>query len=145
TRSSDPSSRSSSATSSSPRSSISCETPVRHREVRGDRRGILMSTPERRPTRTPGEVILAVEDLRVVFGDREVLRGVNLEVRRGETLVSLGGSGSGKSTLLRTMIGALEPTGGRVLLFGEDLHQASEAEVDHLRRRFGILFQSGAL
>ncbi|HLU49953.1 MAG TPA: ABC transporter ATP-binding protein, partial [Planctomycetota bacterium] len=53
--------------------------------------------------------------------------------------------GSGKSTLLRTMIGALEPTGGRVLLFGEDLHQASEAEVDHLRRRFGILFQSGAL
>lgn len=100
---------------------------------------------EPRKKRAPGEVVLAVEDLKVVFGDREVLRDVNLEVRRGETLVILGGSGSGKSTLLRSMIGALEPTAGRIVVFGNDVYEISANDLDLLRQRFGILFQSGAL
>ncbi|MFM8733557.1 MAG: ABC transporter ATP-binding protein, partial [Phycisphaerales bacterium] len=74
-----------------------------------------------------------------------VLAGLDLEVRRGETLVVMGGSGCGKSTLLRLMIGSLQPTQGAIRLFGQDIGRTSEQELDGVRRRFGILFQSGAL
>jgi phospholipid/cholesterol/gamma-HCH transport system ATP-binding protein len=74
-----------------------------------------------------------------------VLAGLDLKVRRGETLVIMGGSGCGKSTLLRLMIGAITPTRGKIRLFGEDIAVAGESELDALRRRFGILFQSAAL
>ena len=96
-------------------------------------------------SRRSGEAVIRVEDVQVVFGSRPVLKGVNLEVRRGETLVILGGSGSGKSTLLRAMIGASPPASGRISLLGIDVYGASADELDELRKRFGILFQSGAL
>jgi phospholipid/cholesterol/gamma-HCH transport system ATP-binding protein len=79
------------------------------------------------------------------YGGRAVLRGVDLEVRRGETMVILGGSGDGKSTLLRLMIGSIPPDEGRIEVLGRDLAQLDEAGLDDLRKRFGILFQSGAL
>jgi phospholipid/cholesterol/gamma-HCH transport system ATP-binding protein len=79
------------------------------------------------------------------FGKQTVLSGLDLKVRRGETLVVMGGSGCGKSTLLRLMIGAIAPTRGRIRLFGEDIAKVDESRLDALRRRFGILFQSGAL
>jgi phospholipid/cholesterol/gamma-HCH transport system ATP-binding protein len=79
------------------------------------------------------------------FGSQTVLTGLDLKIRRGETLVIMGGSGCGKSTLLRLMIGAITPTRGKIRLFGEDIAVASESNLDSLRRRFGILFQSAAL
>ncbi|HAU38563.1 MAG TPA: ABC transporter ATP-binding protein [Phycisphaerales bacterium] len=92
-----------------------------------------------------GQAILRVTDLVKRFDGRAVLDGVNLEVRPGETLVVMGGSGCGKSTLLRHMIGSMRPDEGRVELFGHDLAELSEDRMDLLRKRFGILFQSGAL
>jgi phospholipid/cholesterol/gamma-HCH transport system ATP-binding protein len=79
------------------------------------------------------------------FDGRAVLQGVNLEVLRGETMVIMGGSGSGKSTLLRLIIGSLRPDEGSINVLGEDLCKATPSVMDEVRKRFGILFQSGAL
>ncbi|MEI6474289.1 MAG: ABC transporter ATP-binding protein, partial [Planctomycetota bacterium] len=91
------------------------------------------------------EVVIEVDDLLMQFGSQTVLTGLDLKVRRGETLVIMGGSGCGKSTLLRLMIGAITPTRGKIRLFGEDIAAASESDLDAVRKRFGILFQSAAL
>jgi phospholipid/cholesterol/gamma-HCH transport system ATP-binding protein len=91
------------------------------------------------------DVVIEVDDLLMQFGAQTVLSGLDLKVRRGETLVVMGGSGCGKSTLLRLMIGAINPTRGRIRLFGEDIAAIDENRLDAVRRRFGILFQSGAL
>lgn len=91
------------------------------------------------------EVILRVENLHKSFDGRAILRGVNLEVHRGETVVVMGGSGCGKSTLLRQMIGVEGPDEGRVEVFGQDLALVSDEGLSEIRKRFGILFQSGAL
>lgn len=102
-------------------------------------------------SRSPGpdaparEVVIRVRDLHVRFGGRPVLEGVNLDVYRGETLVILGGSGSGKSTLLRTMIGAQEPYAGAVEVLGRRIYEVPEDELATVKKRFGVLFQSGAL
>ncbi len=79
------------------------------------------------------------------FDGRAVLQGVDLEVRRGETMVIMGGSGSGKSTLLRLIVGSFRPDEGSVQVLGADVCNAGRAELDEVRKRFGILFQSGAL
>ena len=92
--------------------------------------------------RTP---IIKVTDLAKSFGDTQVLRGVNLEVYPGETMVIMGGSGCGKSTLLRHMIGSLTPDSGMVELFAQDICSLPERQLDVIRKRFGVLFQSGAL
>ena len=105
------------------------------------------TTPSSQP-QTPApdqEVVIEVDDLLMQFGSQTVLTGLDLKVRRGETLVIMGGSGCGKSTLLRLMIGAIAPTRGKIRLFGEDIAVASESNLDALRKRFGILFQSAAL
>lgn len=91
------------------------------------------------------DAVIVVEDLIKRFGSQTVLSGVNLRVRRGETLVIMGGSGCGKSTLLRLLIGSIQPSSGRIQLFGEDLSSLDETGLDAIRQRFGILFQSGAL
>ena len=88
---------------------------------------------------------IRVREVVKVFGDRAVLDGVTFDVRRGETLVIMGGSGCGKSTLLRHMIGSITPTAGRVELLGSNLAELDEKGLNALRLRFGILFQSGAL
>jgi phospholipid/cholesterol/gamma-HCH transport system ATP-binding protein len=79
------------------------------------------------------------------FGEKVALSGIDLEVRRGETMVIMGGSGCGKSTLLKMLIGGSPPDGGTVHLFGQDPYAVPEEELNAIRRRFGILFQSGAL
>ena len=89
--------------------------------------------------------VVRVSGLAKRFGDREVLSGVSLSVRSGETMVVMGGSGCGKSTLLRLMMGLIWPDEGSVELFGRDLSALADAELDGLRKRTGILFQSGAL
>jgi len=86
-----------------------------------------------------------VVDLVKRFDERTVLDGVSLAIYSGETMVIMGGSGCGKSTLLRHMIGSMWPDGGHVELFGEDLSEMTDERLDQTRKRFGILFQSGAL
>jgi phospholipid/cholesterol/gamma-HCH transport system ATP-binding protein len=92
-----------------------------------------------------GETIIEVTDLVRKFGDRTVLDNISFDVYRGETVVIMGGSGCGKSTLLRHMIGSMKPTSGSVKLFGEDITNLTERELERVRLRFGMLFQSGAL
>src|SRR3989449_5233969 len=89
--------------------------------------------------------IISGRDLRVHYGDREILHGVSFDVQPKETIVILGGSGSGKSTLLRTMAGLEKPTSGAVWVGGTNLAQASAAEMDAVRKKIGLSFQGGAL
>jgi phospholipid/cholesterol/gamma-HCH transport system ATP-binding protein len=91
------------------------------------------------------EPIIEVSQLVKRFGEQTVLDGVDLEVRPGETMVVMGGSGSGKSTLLRHMIGSLIPDSGYVKLFGRIISDLDEEQLNEVRQKFGILFQSGAL
>ncbi len=99
-----------------------------------------MSDPD--PDQQP---IVEICDLVKQFGDQVVLDGVNLTVMPGETMVVMGGSGSGKSTILRHMIGSLYPNSGEVKLLGHTLSALNEDELNEVRKKFGILFQSGAL
>src|SRR5213083_3506510 len=91
------------------------------------------------------ETIIEVNRLIRKFGDRAVLNDISFNVHRGETLVIMGGSGCGKSTLLRHMIGSMKPTSGSVKLFGEEITGMKERDIERVRLRFGMLFQSGAL
>jgi len=97
------------------------------------------------PSAAANTPLIRVVDLVKRFNGRAVLDGVNLDIFRGETTVVMGGSGCGKSTLLRHMIGSMQPNEGHVELFGKNLSLLEEAELDAVRKRFGILFQSGAL
>lgn len=94
---------------------------------------------------SPIEPVLSLRNLRVSYGEREILHGISFDVVRGETLVILGGSGSGKSTLLRTLVGLEKPSAGEILIKGRDLAKTSAAEMDEIRRKIGMSFQGGAL
>ena len=91
------------------------------------------------------EPVISIRDLRTVFDTRVVHDGIDLDVYRGEVLALVGGSGSGKSTLLREMIMLQAPESGTIKLFGEDVVGISDSGAQRLRRRFGVLFQQGAL
>jgi len=90
-------------------------------------------------------VIIKVRDLVVGFGDQIVLDHLSLDVKEGEILGVVGGSGSGKSVLLRTIIGLLPRRQGSIEVLGIDLDKASETERRVVERRWGVLFQQGAL
>lgn len=79
------------------------------------------------------------------FGDREILRGVDIHVKKGETMVILGGSGTGKSVSIRHIVGLLQPDEGDVLIDGQSMSYCSYKQKEKLRARMGVLFQSGAL
>jgi phospholipid/cholesterol/gamma-HCH transport system ATP-binding protein len=89
--------------------------------------------------------VIEVRDLVTHYGKREILHGINLEVRQGEIMVIMGGSGSGKSTLLNALLGLLRPTSGTVRILGQDLNAISDIERTKLRQRIGVAFQGGAL
>ncbi len=91
------------------------------------------------------EVVIAVRDLVVGFGDNVVLDRVDLDVYRGEILGFVGGSGAGKSVLMRTIIGLLPRRAGTIKVLGVDMGAASDAERQAVERRWGVLFQQGAL
>ena len=106
----------------------------------------MSETPrEEKPKPASNKPIIRVENAGIDFEGRTVLDEINMDIYPGETVVIMGGSGCGKSTLLRIIVGAYTPTRGRVHLFGQDITELSEKEMDGLRLRFGILFQSGAL
>jgi len=89
--------------------------------------------------------VIEVTDLVRKFGDRAVLNDISFNVYRGETMVVMGGSGCGKSTLLRHIIGSVKPTSGSVKIFGKEITSMNDREIADVRKRFGMLFQSGAL
>jgi ABC-type transport system involved in resistance to organic solvents, ATPase component len=92
-----------------------------------------------------GEPIIEVRDVVTRLSGTLVHDGISLSVARGEVAALIGGSGTGKSVLLKEIIGLIRPAAGSIKLFGEDVWQASESELMALRRRFGVLFQDGAL
>jgi phospholipid/cholesterol/gamma-HCH transport system ATP-binding protein len=94
---------------------------------------------------TQPDVMISLRNLRVSYGDREILHGINFDVLRGETLVILGGSGSGKSTLLRTLVGLERPSSGEIWLKGKNIAAISTEEMDEIRKKIGMSFQGGAL
>ncbi|MHA6793046.1 ABC transporter ATP-binding protein [Pseudonocardia bannensis] len=88
---------------------------------------------------------IQVKNLHKKFGSFEVLRGLNLEFADNAVTTILGPSGTGKSVLIKHLVGLLEPDQGEVLIFGQDIWRISERERYELRKRFGVLFQDGAL
>ena len=102
-------------------------------------------TPKPIAPQTTSGAAISVRNLRVKYGEREILHGINFEVPAGETMVILGGSGSGKSTLLRTLVGLEHPSSGEIWIQGKDFASISEDERDELRKKMGMSFQGGAL
>lgn len=91
------------------------------------------------------EAVIVLDGIQTRLGGRQIHAGVSLAVGRGELVALIGGSGSGKSVLLRETIGLLRPSGGSVHLLGTDMWRARATELASVRRRFGVLFQDGAL
>ncbi len=91
------------------------------------------------------DVVIRVRGLETGFGQQTVHKDLDLDVRRGEILGVVGGSGTGKSVLMRAIIGLQAPRAGSISIFGEDAMAHDAAAAKHLRRRWGVLFQEGAL
>ena len=89
--------------------------------------------------------MIAVRDLRKRIGRQEILRGINLMVAKGETLVIIGRSGGGKSVLLKHVIGLMQPDAGEIWIEGQNIIGLSERKLAAIRQKVGILFQGGAL
>ncbi|MEK6690524.1 MAG: ABC transporter ATP-binding protein [Nitrospirota bacterium] len=89
--------------------------------------------------------MIKVVELYKSFDSKKVLLGVNLEVNRGESMVVIGGSGSGKSVLIKNIIGIMTPDRGSVLIANVDITKIKENELNEVRKKFGMLFQSSAL
>ncbi|MFQ5454985.1 MAG: ABC transporter ATP-binding protein [Nitrospirota bacterium] len=89
--------------------------------------------------------MIQIIDIHKTFYNNHVLRGVNLEIKDGETMVIIGGSGSGKSVLLKHIIGLLKPDKGRLILSERDISELDEKELNEIRKGFGMLFQGAAL
>ncbi len=88
---------------------------------------------------------LRVINLYKSFGEKQVLTGCNLEVKEGESMVVIGGSGSGKTVLMRCVIGLIQPDEGKVYVDGSEITSLNERELNEVRKKFGMLFQGGAL
>src|SRR5260370_38641809 len=110
-------------------------TSNRREEPRGE--------PQRR--RVPRDLFVEFQSVYKSYGRKQVLRGADLKVYRGEVLVILGGSGSGKSVTLRHMLGLEAPDTGRVIVEDEDITDHPEEALYRVRKKFGMPFQSGAL
>lgn len=91
------------------------------------------------------EPLIQVRELVQKIGRQEILRGFNLDINKGETLVLLGKSGGGKSVFLRHLIGLMKPISGQILFEGQDIAQLNERQLEPVRRKIGMLFQDGAL
>jgi len=89
--------------------------------------------------------VIRVENLRKSFGGQPVLKGVNLEVNRGEIMIVIGQSGGGKTVLLKHLLGLLGADAGRIVVAGVDITELRGEALDAVRRRYGVVFQGGAL
>lgn len=95
------------------------------------------------PEAAPAKI--AIRGLVKAFGSKKVLRGLDLDVPEGRSLVVIGGSGSGKSVLIKSVLGIVPPDAGSIRVDGQELVGASRADLDRARRKFGMLFQGAAL
>ena len=100
---------------------------------------------EAHPKQSAAKPVISLRDLRVSYGDSEILHGIHFDVMAGETLVILGGSGSGKSTLIRTLVGLEKPTSGEIWIKGKNLATVSIDELYEIRKKTGMSFQGSAL
>jgi len=91
------------------------------------------------------EVVIHIKGLKKSFGQKEVLKDINLDVHKGENVVVLGRSGTGKSVTIECIVGMLLPDEGEVTVFGDEVAAMNERQLKELRTRIGFLFQSGAL
>jgi len=96
-------------------------------------------------TAKTGDPVISIRGVSMSYGGKRVLDGVDLDVRRGEILVLLGGSGSGKTTLLKQVLGLAKPDAGSIMMNGVDITRCSPSELGAVRRRIGVAFQAGAL
>src|ERR1700722_18673818 len=96
-------------------------------------------------TNADDDIVIRVRGLVTRFGTQTIHDGLDLDVRRGEVIGVVGGSGTGKSVLLRSIVGLKRPDAGHVEVLGRDVWRASDAEAKDLERRWGVLFQDGAL
>ena len=105
------------------------------------------TTPPPDRNQAPGEpeTVIRVRDLKVAFGDKVIMDGLDLDVLRGEILGFVGGSGQGKSVLTRTILGLVRKRRGTIEVFGEDVDDLNLQQRRVLERRFGVMFQQGAL
>ena len=92
-----------------------------------------------------GETVICVRGLKNSFGEQVVHNGLELDVKRGEIFGVVGGSGTGKSVLMRSIIGLQVPDEGEITVFGENTVNLDENEAVDIRKRWGVLFQGGAL
>ena len=97
------------------------------------------------PAASDAPAIIRVEHVDAGYPDVLILKDVDFEVRRGEVFGILGGSGGGKSTLMKHMIGLNPPLAGHIYIDGDDIVTAGEEELERIQRRFGVMYQSGAL
>ncbi|WP_051532263.1 ABC transporter ATP-binding protein [Brackiella oedipodis] len=104
-----------------------------------------MENPQIQASHSDHTRILQLQDVALGYGQNVVLSDVNLQVVRGQVAALIGGSGSGKSTILKSITGQLKPKQGTVTLLGQDLGNATGAQLSALRRKMGVLFQQGAL
>ena len=95
--------------------------------------------------KTDSETVIRVENLTAGYGDVEIIKNINFEVKAGEVFIILGGSGCGKSTLLKHMIGLLPPVTGKVFIQNKDIVSAQGQERIDILRRIGVMYQNGAL
>jgi phospholipid/cholesterol/gamma-HCH transport system ATP-binding protein len=93
----------------------------------------------------PTDDIVVLKDVRKRFGDTEVLKGIDLVCRHKETTCVVGGSGAGKTTLLRLVVALDKPTSGQILIDGEDIVPLRESQLNHVRQKFGMVYQYAAL
>src|SRR5579862_3468967 len=89
--------------------------------------------------------IVVLKDVRKRFGDAEVLKGIDLVCRRGETTCVVGGSGAGKTTLLRLIVALDKPETGKIFIDGEDIVPMGERELNEVRKKCGMVYQYAAL
>jgi phospholipid/cholesterol/gamma-HCH transport system ATP-binding protein len=104
-----------------------------------------IKTAQKRKPENREETVIAIKGLKKSFGEKHVLKDINLEVIKGENVVVLGRSGTGKSVSIQCIVGLLKPDGGSLKVFGEEVAEMSDKELKQLRIKIGFLFQSGAL
>jgi len=103
------------------------------------------STELKEQPKKTNEIVIHIKGLKKSFGEKHVLKNINLNVKRGENVVILGRSGTGKSVTIQCIVGLLAQDEGEVKVFGEEVSQMNEKELKELRIKIGFLFQSGAL
>ena len=104
-----------------------------------------MSDPTSAPSQSKSPYALEVRNLNRSFGSRKILQDVSFQLKHGEILIIMGGSGCGKSTLLRHIIGSLKPDSGEIFIHGTEITKLDDEGMSKIRKRFGMIFQTGAL